>query len=250
MKIEIIFQTLIFTAFIYFVSTGDFELIIKILEIIIILRGFRLLKLFNEVPQWKIITRTISSLIRPFTSLLLVIFTLFLVFSQITDRAFGGLASIDEKRILRDQSVPDIYIEMNFNDLVNSFVTLFTLMVVNNWFVIVRMYESVTNPYFARLFFVTFYFLSVIVVLNIVVAFAIDMYGSVDSLYRDKKDIADNQMAENMLSDDEDPDYVRVNSAFALRRQSSMILKQNKSHRINKYTSDLVNYNDEPKSKF
>lgn len=38
--------------------------------------------------------------------------------------------------ITHDDSIPDNYVLNNFNDLATSFVTLFMLMVVNNWMLI------------------------------------------------------------------------------------------------------------------
>lgn len=143
------------------------------------------MKLFNEVKQWKVIMRTISSLMKPFSSLVLVSFILFLCFALIGDRAFGGLKA-NHPKIVKNQSIPDTYTEMNFNDILNSFVTLFTLMVVNNWYIIVDMFVAVTGTIWARLFFVVFYFLSVLVVLNILVAFSIDMYSSIESIHSEK----------------------------------------------------------------
>jgi hypothetical protein len=194
--------------------------------------------------------RTITSLIGPFTNLLLVTFTLYLVFSIIADRAFGGLVNNNENRILRDQSVPDLYIEMNFNDLSNSFVTLFTLMIINNWFVIVQMFEVVTGTIWARLFFVAFYFLSVIVVLNIVVAFAIDMYSSVDTLFKHKTKEDDEQRKSGAYVDDEDADESVNTADFPIDRENLTDLKLYQTHQIPKYTSDLLNFSGEPESKF
>ena len=186
LKIEILFQIVSNVVFLMFLISRRTNMVIRTLEIIIILRSLRLLKLFNEVRQWKIIMRTIAALLKPFSTLLMVTFTLFLIFSIIGERFFGGLANYNSKEILGDQSVPDNYVNMNFNDLYSSFMTLFALMVVNNWFVIVNVFEVSTGSVWVRLYFLTFYFLSVIVVINIVVAFAIDMYSSVESLNQQK----------------------------------------------------------------
>ncbi|CAI2386453.1 unnamed protein product [Moneuplotes crassus] len=187
LKIEILFQIIILSAFIYYLVSDNREILLRYLDIIIILRGFRLMKLFNEIKQWKVIMRTISALLKPFWSLLLVTFVLFLLFASIGDRAFGGL-EINNPNVVRNQNIPDTYVEMNFNDVANSFVTLFTLMVVNNWFVIVDMFEAVTGTIWTRLFFVIFYFFSVLVVLNILVALSIDMYSSIESVNSQNED--------------------------------------------------------------
>lgn len=72
---------------------------------------------------------------------------------------------------------------MNFNDLMSSLITLFVLIVVNNWFVIVAMCVDIKggNP-MVRYFFVIFYYFGVIIGLNIIIAFAIDMYAAVQRL--------------------------------------------------------------------
>ena len=75
---------------------------------------------------------------------------------------------------------------MNFNDFGNALVTLFVLMVVNNWFLIADMFANITGVTFAQFYFIAFYLLSVVLVLNIVVAFAIDMYCSMEELYNER----------------------------------------------------------------
>ncbi|CAI2386869.1 unnamed protein product [Moneuplotes crassus] len=202
LKIEILFQIIILSAFIYYLVSLETEVLIRYQEIIIILRGFRLMKLFNEIKQWKIIIRTISSLIKPFASLLLVSFVFFLLFSLIGDRAFGGLSATNSN-VVRDQNIPDTYIEMNFNDIANSFVTLFTLMVVNNWHVIVLMFENITGTIWTRLFFILFYFFSVLVILNILVALSIDIYSSIESInsQNEKKDREDPTNEDDLVSE-------------------------------------------------
>lgn len=187
-KFEIVFQILNISIFIYFLLANRYDMMTKVLEITILLRMMRLLKLFNEVRQWRIIMQTMRALLTPFYTLLLVTYMLYLIFSIIGDRAFGGLANYNEMAIIGDDSIPDSYVQVNFNDLANSFVTLFILMVVNNWFVIWTLYAEIIGSDWVRLYFVAFYFLSVIVNLNILVAFVIDMYSSVESLNDPNKD--------------------------------------------------------------
>ena len=56
-------------------------------------------------------------------------------------------------------------------------------MIVNNWFVQVAMYVDVMggNTYY-RFYFCLFYYFAVVIGINIVVAFAIDMYSSIERL--------------------------------------------------------------------
>lgn len=133
------------------------------------------------------IIHTASALVAPFYILVLVTFMLFFFFAIVGDRIFGGKISNLEKEIFRDSSVSDLYVEMNFNDLGSSMVTLFALMVVNNWFMIVQVHTNIIGTTYIRWFFILFYFVSVVVMLNIVVAFVIDMYSSVESLHSKKE---------------------------------------------------------------
>ena len=73
--------------------------------------------------------------------------------------------------------VPDNYWLLNFNDFEHAFVTLFCLMVVNNWMVIAEMHKDVLgSSTVPLLFFGLFYVFSVLISLNIIIAVILDMY--------------------------------------------------------------------------
>jgi len=71
---------------------------------------------------------------------------------------------------------------MNFNDFVSAFITLFALMIVNNWLDIVEVFVDVMGTNWVKWYFIFFYYFAVVVGINIVVAFSIDMYDSVSRL--------------------------------------------------------------------
>lgn len=93
---------------------------------------------------------------------------------------------------------------MNFNDLLSAYITLFVLIVVNNWYVIVAMCVDIKGgATIYRYFFVIFYYFGVIIGLNIIIAFAIDMYAAVQRLEEQKDvnrkfllELADKQLKE------------------------------------------------------
>ena len=60
-------------------------------------------------------------------------------------------------------------------------------MVVNNWMVTVQMYVDMTKNGFVRIYFVAFYYLTVVIAMNVVVAFTLDMYASVEKFVNEKK---------------------------------------------------------------
>ena len=93
---------------------------------------------------------------------------------------------------------------MNFNDLTSSWITLYTLIIVNNWFVIVDMYVDVAGTELVRLYFIIFYYFGVMVGINIVIAFAIDMFGAVTRMsqdYQKNMDLLLNQAMEKRNSE-------------------------------------------------
>jgi hypothetical protein len=85
----------------------------------------------------------------------------------------------------------------------SAYVTLFALMVVNNWMVIANMYAVVCNTNQVRWFFLSFYYFSVMIGINILIGFAIDMYGSIERMDKKKEENMDklNELAKKKDDD-------------------------------------------------
>lgn len=220
-KLEAIYQIVNIVLFIRFVS-GHFkvEQEFRFLEIIIMIRALKILNIMNELTQFRLITKTFEALIQPFVTLLLCQFLIFYVFAQVGDRIFGGKVYNNDIRILGQDFVPDNFVLMNMNDLTASFMTLFALMVVNNWQYTTGLYTLVMESNYYRWYSILFFFFCVVLVLNIVVAFTIDMYDNIANLQREKdkqeeealaekegrKD-SDDEMTDQELGSDEDPEF-------------------------------------------
>lgn len=97
----------------------------------------KLLTLLYEVKTMRVIFETLKNLMGPLNNLIVVMMTIFYVFAQIGMVMFGGKIKEDSTEIIADSSIPDNYYLINFNDLMSSYITLFILIVVNNWYVIV-----------------------------------------------------------------------------------------------------------------
>lgn len=148
----------------------------------------KLLTLLYEVRVMRIIIETMRNLLGPLNSLLIVMMTIFYEFACLGSLIFGGKIQTTSPQIIHDASIPDNYYLINFNDLISSFVTLFILVVVNNWFVIVQMCVDIMGGnVYVRLYFIIFYYFGVLIGLNIVIAFAIDMYSAVVRLDEQKE---------------------------------------------------------------
>lgn len=189
-------QLLNFPAMIMFFKAGDdfqqYNYTVKIFEVIVFIRMLKLLTLLFEIKTMRVIFETLKNLLGPLNNLIIVMMTIFYIFALLGSIMFGGLIRVDSPQIVHDSSIPDNYYLMNFNDLVSSYITLFVLIVVNNWYVIVAMCVDIkSGATIYRYFFVIFYYFGVIIGLNIIIAFAIDMYAAVQRLEEQKDDNKD-----------------------------------------------------------
>ena len=168
----------------------DYNYTVKIMEVIVFIRLLKFVTLLYEVKKMRVIFESVKNLLGPLNNLVIVMMVIFYVFAQIGMAVFGGKIQKYSPQIVNDSGVPDNYYLINFNDLLSSYVTLFILIVVNNWYVIVAMCVDIMGgATIWRYFFIVFYYFGVIIGLNIIIAFAIDMYAAVVRL--------DNQQEEN-----------------------------------------------------
>lgn len=72
-----------------------------------------------------------------------------------------------------------MYFLINFNDLYASMITLFHILVVNNWNETTEMYCVVGQSTWPRMYFTTFWIICTLIMLNIVVSFVLEIYGSI-----------------------------------------------------------------------
>lgn len=152
------------------------------------MRLLRVLYMLQEIFTYNIIIETMMGLIGPFTTLLGVLMTVFYIFTILGGFIFGGTVDSDLPQNLANAGVSTIYIYNNFNDFGSGMITLFELMIVNNWQVIVEMFIVATDNSAVRWFFIFFYFFSVTVALNIVVAFALDLFNSYNEALHQRRD--------------------------------------------------------------
>lgn len=70
---------------------------------------------------------------KPLMGIILVQLVIIYTFSTVGMFIFGGLVTKETLNIKLESSVPFRYYLLNFNDQASSFITLYSLMVVNNW---------------------------------------------------------------------------------------------------------------------
>ena len=132
------------------------------------LRALRMLRLLASVERFNAIFRHFVRLLPAFSALFGALWALFYVYAQLGIVIFGG-------RIRTDMAgQPNVaYALNNFNDFGSALVTLFELLVVNNWNVIMCEAVAVSNDW-ARVYFISWFILAVMVMSNLIVAHILD----------------------------------------------------------------------------
>lgn len=148
---------------------------------ITLFRLFRIFRPLYAMQRFRIMFNTLREIIPATLALMGVLLTLFYVF------AIAGMWFF-EGAIVRDlhatQGSPvsattyalSNYWELNFNDMAHSVVTLFALLIVNNWFIIMDGFVAATANRWSRLYFVAFYFCAAIVAMQVLLAFLLEAF--------------------------------------------------------------------------
>jgi hypothetical protein len=145
-------------------------------RILILLRSLRVFILLDMFPDFRNIFSTIRNMKNVFGSLLASLFSFFFVFSTFSIILFGGKITIDEYK--ETFWIPNEYSIINFNDYGSSFLLCFCLVIYNNMNMLIdkmcKHYDLLMKPYFTL-----FYFMSILIILNIFQTFVLDMYLNV-----------------------------------------------------------------------
>ncbi|XP_046384151.1 two pore calcium channel protein 1-like [Ischnura elegans] len=157
------------------------------LEFLMVLRVLRLVKIIGGIPRFRVIIRTIMHLGPSIITYGCVLMVFQYMFAIVGMELFGGLVKLDEslsegnETFCGDLKLKDSdfwrsdYCNMNFNNILQSMVIMFELSVVNQWHVIASGYAKVTSSW-ARLYFMFYHIVCVVIVLNIFTAFVLEAF--------------------------------------------------------------------------
>ncbi|XP_038619513.1 LOW QUALITY PROTEIN: two pore calcium channel protein 1 [Tachyglossus aculeatus] len=159
------------------------------LYFIMVLRPLQLLRLFKQKNRYRNVLDTMFELLPRMASLALTLLILYYSFAIVGMEFFSGtlypnccnastvaksyrwINRTEGNRTLEDQGY---YYLNNFDHILSSFVTLFELTVVNNWYIIMEGVTSQTS-HWSRLYFMIFYIVTM-VVMTIIVAFILEAF--------------------------------------------------------------------------
>ncbi|XP_048369960.1 two pore channel protein 1 isoform X1 [Sphaerodactylus townsendi] len=156
---------------------------------IVVLRPLQLLRLFKLKKRYRNVLDTMFELLPRMASLGLTLLIFYYCFAIIGMEFFSGKlypnccnsSTVADayrwvNRTIGNRTVVEegYYYLNNFDNILNSFVTLFELTVVNDWYIIMEGVTSETS-HWSRLYFMIFYIVTM-VVMTIIVAFILDAF--------------------------------------------------------------------------
>ncbi|XP_071501012.1 two pore calcium channel protein 1-like [Diadema antillarum] len=172
------------------------------LDILLVLRVLRLVRIINNIERFHVIVATVMNIgpsIITFGAILFVVFYAFAIIGMelykgkvnyygyesdgavlTPDQLYCGNPLLNGSHFARDH-----YCNNNFNNILKAFVTLIELMIVNQWHVISEGFVLVTNKG-SRIFFLLFHISVVIVIINIFIAFILEVFMVEYSLSKTK----------------------------------------------------------------
>ncbi|CAJ1348530.1 unnamed protein product [Effrenium voratum] len=149
-----------------------------LLRTLLMLHISRAVCLVQHIKPLRYLVAMVAHLVPVYHQLGLLLFLVYYIFATLGIQLFGGLIYEGNEALAPTGFAAGEYWPLNFNDFPSGMVTLFVLMVVNNWFVVADGFMAVTDDS-AAVFFVLFFVCANLVVLNILIALILDSSATV-----------------------------------------------------------------------
>ncbi|XP_053239446.1 two pore calcium channel protein 1-like isoform X5 [Podarcis raffonei] len=160
----------------------------QVLDIVFILRVLRLIRIIDSIQRFRVIMTTLINIVPTmltFGGLALVVYYVFSIIGMEIFHGkvqfFAGNSTVQHALYCGNPALKDTtfarakYCKNNFNDIASSFVVLMELTVVNQWHVLASGFALVTHEA-AKLYFITFHIVVVIMIINIFIAFILEAF--------------------------------------------------------------------------
>ena len=149
---------------------------IQVICILILLRLFHVISFF---PVASTLLRTSIDIFRILLPLFGLMVFVFYEFALLGMSLFGSNYKLDNdttSRVMQCNTYENLqYYAYNFHDFAATIVVLWNLMVVNNWHVFLQAYRYATGTTLSWLYFVAWWFVSVIIILNVFLTLVIEV---------------------------------------------------------------------------
>ncbi|XP_040370436.1 two pore calcium channel protein 1B isoform X2 [Rosa chinensis] len=143
---------------------------------LLIARMLRLIRLLMHVQRCRAFIATFLTLIPSLMPYLGTIFCVMNIYCTLGVQIFGGIVNAGNANLEATDLYDNDYLLFNFNDYPNGMVTLFNLLVTGNWQDWMQSYKALTGTSWSLLYFVSFYLITVLLLLNLVVAFVLEAF--------------------------------------------------------------------------
>jgi hypothetical protein len=134
MKLNIIYEIIVSILLLVSCLLFYFEVTSKFFfEIMLLMNIFRFILIFFDMDPFRLFMRNLFWFIPFIKEIFVMIFCIYFFFALLGMHFFGGKLRNDT--ILENNGVTysEFYKYSNFNDMPNSFLILFSLMIINNW---------------------------------------------------------------------------------------------------------------------
>ncbi|KAI3468427.1 hypothetical protein Pfo_025090 [Paulownia fortunei] len=153
-----------------FLSNGEW------IRYLLIARMLRLIRLLMHVQQYRAFVATFLTLIPSLMPYLGTIFCVLCIYCSLGVQIFGGIVNAGNPNLIGTDLEDNDYLLFNFNDYPNGMVTLFNLLVMGNWQVWMQSYKNLTGTAWTYVYFISFYLITILLLLNLVVAFVLEAF--------------------------------------------------------------------------
>ncbi|CAN4103325.1 unnamed protein product [Withania somnifera] len=153
-----------------FLSNGEW------IRYLLIARMLRLIRLLLHVAQYRGFVATFLTLIPSLMPYLGTIFCILCFYCSLALQIFGGIVNTGNPNLASTDLADNDYYLFNFNDYPSGMVTLFNILVMGNWQVWMQSYKELTGTAWTYVYFVSFYLISVLWLLNLIVAFVLEAF--------------------------------------------------------------------------
>jgi len=156
----------------------------------LVVRLLRFGRLFRTSHRAQALVSSLQTMVPFLFRFLRMLFFVALLFSIVGVACFGGKVSGKSASVAGTPFDPAngaySYMPMNFNDVPSGLVVLFALLVLNNWFVFCDQFVAASGTEWTRVFFVCWWIIGVCCLLNVLVAFVLEVFVSEFQHYHDK----------------------------------------------------------------
>lgn len=153
-----------------FISNGEW------IRYLLIARMLRLIRILMHVQRYRAFIATFLTLIPSLMPYLGTVFCVMCIYCTMGIQIFGGIVNAGNPDLPSTDLADSDYLLFNFNDYSNGMVTLFNLLVMGNWQIWMQDYATLTGTAWSYAYFISFYLITVLLLLNLIVAFVLEAF--------------------------------------------------------------------------